>query len=1518
MTSSTNAAHPAGPPHNGRPPAAPAPGSPSSTLTRTAPTAANGNGHFTAAASSPALLPSQQPAAANGPPSPATATPLTRFRAATTPYTIRFPHGGGAPSDGRSSPGSDTDVRLLGSPAPSIDGSSADDLGDVDSDAELRLAAESSGRARDTGTGTGVYSRQRGGRTARNGNGLDRRAVDDGDKDHHGGSRRRANQAARNRGWHQQLVLEEGDLLARVTLYRVSRLGYAMYLLASLATAGLVALLSRWFPDRWVRIFGKRVTAVDDSVVLGTAPSASTAADATPLVSGGAHGTIWVRIANSWEESHLVPLKNDLFHGHAANVFTHPGATAVTAADMAKPATVDPASHHEPAATLLYHLAYFEYRCIRFLWDPTAKGFATGADWKDPRWISASPPQPPMSPRAILPSPPSSTTLSPAAQAAASMLTALSLASTTAVERRQVFGPNAILIPERSTLDLVLSEVLHPFYVFQVFSMILWALDEYLYYATCIFVISVVSSLDTLIETKRNLKRLRDMSKFTCEVNVYRSGHWVKVTNADLVPGDLFELDTTDFTSMPCDALLVAGDCIVNESMLTGESIPVGKSSAADLKVLADASLHEAQVSGPVVKSFLFCGTQLVRVRGPGGEISGMGTSTGSLPRSPGGASPSLPPLAMVVRTGFNTTKGSLIRSMLFPKPHDFGFYRDAFRFIGVLSLFALVGFAFSVYNFVMAGTSAKIIIFRALDLVTIIIPPALPATISAGTSFALHRLRRSNIFCISPNRVNLAGKIDIACFDKTGTLTEDGLDVLGVHLVDPQTHKFSSLLAEPEDLRTSPADPRASVSSLPTAASVAHHALVAMATCHGINALDNGEHIGDPLDLKMLAWTKWKMHDSVGGMRVHPPGRAHPAPGTAAPVEGEIGIIKAYEFVSELRRMSVVTRAAPLPGATTNIGEPFRVYCKGAPEVMRDICLPETLPADYDAQLEALAHRGLRVIALAKRDLAGLNLVKVERLGRTATESALTFLGFLVFENKLKPGSASAIETLRTAAIRCVMCTGDNVLTAISVSRECGIIDRMDDIYVPRLAQSPLSVTSGASSVVMSGTGSMLSANGVGGGGKSKKMDPSAGGYGGLTIATPVPVANLDAADIVSAPEPTYTHVAWESFEDPSRTLDPLSLLPTSLPGGASRGASRPPPYSLAVTGDVFDWMVEHAPAEALNRMLYKAQVFARMSPDQKQWLVEKLQGVGYTVSFTGDGSNDCGALKAADVGLSLSEAEASVAAPFTSTSPDVNCVVTLLREGRAAIVTAMSSFRFMALYSFIQFTSVTTLYLVVSNLGDGQFLYIDIVLILPLAITMARSEAYSTLVPKRPTGNLLSKRIITSLIGHVLLQLAFQLFIFYHVKLQAWYELPLADPDERIVTAHENTVVFLLSAFQYIALAVCFTAGPPYRASIFKNTAFIGLVFAVIACNVVLLGIRVEWVMSLFDLLPVPPSYQVFIAALAAAHFVISWLAEKHVYPALADAFGRMAASLRRGPQVHAKKYKQVAKAFKAVGYP
>ncbi len=55
----------------------------------------------------------------------------------------------------------------------------------------------------------------------------------------------------------------------------------------------------------------------------------------------------------------------------------------------------------------------------------------------------------------------------------------------------------------------------------------------------------------------------------------------------------------------------------------------------------------------------------------------------------------------------------------------------------------------------------------RALDIITIVVPPALPAAMTVGVVYAQTRLKKQGIFCISPQRINICGKLKLICFDK-------------------------------------------------------------------------------------------------------------------------------------------------------------------------------------------------------------------------------------------------------------------------------------------------------------------------------------------------------------------------------------------------------------------------------------------------------------------------------------------------------------------------------------------------------------------------------------------------------------------------------------------------------------------------------------------------------------------------------------------------------------------------------
>lgn len=99
---------------------------------------------------------------------------------------------------------------------------------------------------------------------------------------------------------------------------------------------------------------------------------------------------------------------------------------------------------------------------------------------------------------------------------------------------------------------------------------------------------------------------------------------------------------------------------------------------------LALLKMNESTMPAELARHFLFGGTKIIRARRP---QDGTGDEAVAL--------------AVVIRTGFNTTKGSLVRSMLFPKPSGFKFYKDAFRYITVMAGIAAVGFVASFVNFV-------------------------------------------------------------------------------------------------------------------------------------------------------------------------------------------------------------------------------------------------------------------------------------------------------------------------------------------------------------------------------------------------------------------------------------------------------------------------------------------------------------------------------------------------------------------------------------------------------------------------------------------------------------------------------------------------------------------------------------------------------------------------------------------------------------------------------------------------
>jgi sodium/potassium-transporting ATPase subunit alpha len=155
--------------------------------------------------------------------------------------------------------------------------------------------------------------------------------------------------------------------------------------------------------------------------------------------------------------------------------------------------------------------------------------------------------------------------------------------------------------------------------------------------------------------------------------------------------------------------------------------------------------------------------------------------------------------------------------------------------------------------------------------------------------------------------------------------------------------------------------------------------------------------------------------------------------------------------FEAERRRMSVITRAED--------GEGF-LWCKGAPETVLPLCatwLDGEVARPFDAGAEAvfrhaqedMAARGLRVLALAWRPLAG---------GEVAREEGLELCGLVGLEDPPRPDVQAAVARCHAAGVRVIMVTGDHPRTALALAREVEVVRGTEPTLLTGVEVEPMS----------------------------------------------------------------------------------------------------------------------------------------------------------------------------------------------------------------------------------------------------------------------------------------------------------------------------------------------------------------------------------------------------------------------------------------------------------------------------
>ncbi|KAI3385215.1 hypothetical protein SNEBB_001957 [Seison nebaliae] len=1070
-------------------------------------------------------------------------------------------------------------------------------------------------------------------------------------------------------------------------------------------------------------------------------------------------------------------------------------------------------------------------------------------------------------------------------------------------ELLKLYGENVLNLQLTPIWKVLLQEIISPFYIFQIFSVILWCTDQYYFYSGCIFIISVISVTLTLVQTRRNEKHLLDMVSLSHDqmTNVFRRNEnetvqRIKTAASQLVPGEIIEIPKNGCL-MECDAILLNGECIVNECMLTGESVPVTKTALPNpqeynfnMRTISLSStkkddiikedfppkqstkqhLEETFTIEKCSKNVLFCGTNVIQGRYYGDMAI----------------------KAIVIRTGYTTTKGRLLLSILYPKPLHYQFQFDTYKFVGVLSMIALVGLIATIVIMTKRSYHVGAMIKRALDLITICVPPALSAALTSSLMFAQQRLKTKKIFCVAPSSINQCGTLDTFVFDKTGTLTEDGLNLMGIipvgnsrnyislkfpsltnhHSIE---HQSSSIMKDERNELEGEESKKNHVILLDLVRNVSdnlptsHHIIECMATCHSIIRL-SGVLNGDPLDLKMFESTGWSFineNDNMGNNEsinnnndieelddgitssnyqsivqtiVRSPSSDESiesiinSSGDVNISGNEIGIVRQFPFSSALQRMSVIVRHM-----TANS---FTIYVKGAPEIIASLCIPESVPTNLEEILQYYTQEGYRVIALAMRESLKLPYTKIMKISRKKIENDLQFLGLLILENRLKKETEPILLQLRDANIRTIMCTGDNILTAISVAHDCELIDENIKILIVEAEKKKLFSSSSSQQISTENN-------------ETKIIN---------TSQYPQSEKNLDLEKKLSESKDLYEIKLTYAEQLKKREMSNIEAELSDLHNCA-----------LALTGTTFRILRDYFYEDIFQRIIERGAIFARMLPDQKQQLIEELQQTNSRVGMCGDGANDCGALKTANAGISLScDQEASIASPFTSQNNDISCVPILMKEGRASLVTSFGVVKYICLYSLIQFFTVFLLYLNYNNLTDVEFIYIDFFILTILVMCFTRTEAFPTLSKIPPSIKLINWRTIISIIGTLVIMVVIQTVMMVDVKNQIWY-IPVNKTmaiEHEIYTSDLNTTLFFVSSFQYIICAVIFSKGRPFRKMIYSNYIFLFSLIVITLTTSAMLLWPIENLYNFFQLkVLIDKNYAAIILLVACINFVI-----------------------------------------------
>ncbi|OYD06692.1 calcium-translocating P-type ATPase, SERCA-type [Paludifilum halophilum] len=507
--------------------------------------------------------------------------------------------------------------------------------------------------------------------------------------------------------------------------------------------------------------------------------------------------------------------------------------------------------------------------------------------------------------------------------------------------------------------------------------------------AIAIIAIVVLNAILGFVQEFRAEKSLSALKKLSAPTaRVKRSGRWIRIPAADLVPGDMISLESGD--RVPADLRLIqAENLYIEESALTGESVPVNKT---------DAKLPGGEVPLGDRKNMGFLGTMAVR-----------GTGTG-----------------IVVATGMNTEMGRIAHLIQTTETMQTPLQRRLEQLGKILIGVSLFLTAVVVLTGIIHGHEAYKMFLAGVSLAVAAIPEGLPAIVTIALALGVQRMIKRRAIVRKLPSVETLGCASVIGSDKTGTLTQNKMTV--THLwTDGRRMEVSGSGYRPEGdfhcdgRKVTPGKDHALKQLLEIAVLCNNAALIREEEREGLlrRKQESWRVDGDPTEGALLvAGAKGDM-TSQGLNRIW-------------------SRVKEFPFDSERKMMSVLVEKK---------GGKRMLLAKGAPDVLLNKCthilhqgrtvpLTDALRSQVSRVNEKLASMALRNLAFACREWSG-----TEPASEAAAERNLVFVGLAGMIDPPREEVRDAIRTCRRAGIKTVMITGDHQTTAVAIARQLGIL---------------------------------------------------------------------------------------------------------------------------------------------------------------------------------------------------------------------------------------------------------------------------------------------------------------------------------------------------------------------------------------------------------------------------------------------------------------------------------------------